>query len=30
MLLKEPLISEVNGLLREVEMLKAKSKGLGY
>ena len=26
---KDPLISEIDGLLRELEMLKAKSKGLG-
>lgn len=29
-LAKEPLISEMDGLLRELEMFKAKSKGLSY
>jgi len=29
MLAKDPLISEIDGLLRELEMLKAESKGLG-
>jgi len=29
-LLKEPLISEVDGLLMELEMVKAKRRGLGH